>query len=134
MCLSGAKPDSGTASQFKRLLNLSEFRNEDIFRAQKLSLNHLYTMLKDNLVLNEFNVMDTNKEETIKKEFIDNVTRKFQNNFTQKENIFKLMHSNPFWIQSTLKQRGSKRLEWEKLSKQRLTQKTAWIIQLKWCR
>jgi len=96
MCLSGAKPDSGTASQFKRLLNLSEFRNEDIFRAQKLSLNHLYTMLKDNLVLNEFNVMDSNKEETIKKEFIDNVTRKFQNNFTQKENIFKLMHSNPF--------------------------------------
>ncbi len=94
MCLSGAKPDSDTASHFKRLLNLREYRNEEIFRAQKLSLNHLYTMLKDNLVLNEFNVMDMNKEETIKKEFIDNVTRKFQNNFTQKENILKLMHSN----------------------------------------
>jgi serine protease inhibitor len=93
MCLSGAKPDSDTASHFKRLLNLSEFRNEDIFRAQKKSLNHLYTLLKDNLVLNEFNVMDLNKEENIKKEFIDNVTRKFQNNFTQKENILKLMHS-----------------------------------------
>ena len=90
MCLAGAEKDSETSLRLKQILDLNNFKDEEIFNLIKESIAHIESLQNDDdLILKEVNNIYINADKNVNDKFIKDINA--LNNFTYVSHIENVM-------------------------------------------